>query len=223
MTKTTWYFSEIGSLIKMSSVWLKESNQLLWIQNTTSNYCTYLCAKGREGTALPLPGEEGQPVIFVSPLLPSWCLGHRWSQKHTDTGGGTDPAAQISSKKCLQKHTDITGRYYRMNQSLNLKQLREVPPQAATGDPRSKEQTDLLHWEKLQPPRTSSRLQGKSEHEVPPTDKNLARHEYAQSTISQLRSLGKEDLPFFFFGLRVLFAVGSEVLGFFYIIPEIKR
>lgn len=71
-----------------------------------------------------------------------------------------------------------------------------MSPQAATGDPWPKEQTDLLHWEKLQPPKTSSRLQGNSEHEVPPTDKNLARHEYAQSTISQLQSLGKKDLPF---------------------------
>lgn len=60
-----------------------------------------------------------------------------------------------------------------------------------------KEQTDPLHWQKLQPPRTFSRLQGKSEHEVPPTDKNLAQHHYAQSTVSQLeeRSLGKEHLP----------------------------
>lgn len=67
----------------MSSVWLRKPNQLFWMQNT-SNHSTYLCAQGREGTALPLPGEEGQPVVFVSPLLPS--LGHGCTKDHTEEG-----------------------------------------------------------------------------------------------------------------------------------------
>lgn len=122
MAKTTSYFSEFGNLIKMSPVWVRKSNQLFWIQNAPSNYCTHLSAKGREGTALHLPGEEGQPVIFVSPLLLSCCLGHGWNKN--PTGGGTGCTAYIPTR---------IGILSRKNQWQSLKQLREVPPRVGTG------------------------------------------------------------------------------------------
>lgn len=117
---------------------------------------------------------------------------------------------QVSSKK---------RGFYRKNKSLNQKQHGKVPAQVATGDPWSKELTDLLHWEKLQLPRTSFWLQGKVEHEVPPTDKNLARHEYAWS-IAPAKKSGQRRLVFSVSGW--IFCLRD--LGFYFLdYPKDKR
>lgn len=125
----------------------------------------------------------------------------------THRGGSTGELAQLL--------TSPTRNVSRKTKSLNLKQLGGVPPQVATGDPWSKEQTDLLHWQKLQPPRTFYRLQGKSEHEVPPTEKSGTTSTCSKdSFLARRKKSGQKPLDLFCIGLSVLFAVGSEIFFF---------
>lgn len=187
MTKTTWYFSELGSSVKRSSVWVKKSNQLSWIKQATSNYFTCFCAvspaKGRP--AQPYLRRAGRPACAAC-QPPASALSRDELRSTEKDERVLAQLFQVSSKK---------RGFYRKNKSLNQKQHGKVAASVGTGDPWSKELTDLLHWEKLQPPRTSFCLQGKDEHEVPLTDKNLAQHEYARS-IAPGKKSGQRRLVF---------------------------